>query len=411
MCPHVLASQELEPLLVESLKIELETADHVYVNWEPYYYMKRGCICENCKTSFQSFSGTPAEEVDNVWPDIVIDRQSTLHNRFASWQHGNVVKALEQATQKAGQALGKDSVAHFLISTSADFSPHADRHQWQNPNCYLDSVGQVILWGTGTKALPLGTVDLPWIIGQGFRGNQYEDVNALAAPFRKKSGKRHHPKFIFLPAVSFDGEGRLVYPKVFAFNTILTLFEGFQGHASYSENGVDARYFSARAHASHYLANFEDAALDGDPLWDVTVTPVSEIPVLTARGGELTVLYHKALTYKGQTILALGNDDLVPHYVRVQFTPAMNSDSVWLFDPVKRLALGGEKGFSSNQLRSGILIEVPPKDFVVLRSETERASVLQYGAHVESQIRLKERFEKIKTRLSRRAQAVTSFAD
>ncbi len=95
MCPHALASKEFEPLLVEALRGELETADHVYVNWEPYYYMKRGCICEACKDSFQSFTKMSAEEVDEVWPDIVTDRQSKVHNRFASWQHGNLVIALE----------------------------------------------------------------------------------------------------------------------------------------------------------------------------------------------------------------------------------------------------------------------------------------------------------------------------
>jgi len=298
-----------------------------------------------------------------------------------------------------------------LISTASDFTPHADRHQWQDPNFYLDSVGQVILWGTGTKAIPLGAVDLPWIIGQGFRGNQYKDVNTLAEPFRKKSGKRHHPKFIFLPAVSFDGEGRLVYPKVFAFNTILTLFEGFQGHSSYSENGVDARYFAARAQASRYLAAFEDAVLDGSPLAGLDVTPVSDVPALMTRGGKLNVLYHKALRHEGQTILALGNDDVVPHYVRVQQRRATYGKPVWFADPVKWVVLGGERGFSSTQLQKGFLVEIPPKDFVVLQSETEPSKAMESRFNFVSQTHLQKRFEKDQAGLTQRAQAIAALAN
>ena len=129
------------------------------------------------------------------------------------------------------------------------------------------------------------------------------------------------------------------------------------------------------------------------------------------RGGKLNVLYHKALSHKGQTILALGNDDVVPHYVRVQLRRATNGKPVWFADPVKCLVLGGERGFSSSQLQRGFLVEIPPKDFVVLQSETELSKVMESRFNFVSQTHLEKRFEKDQAGLTQRAKAITALVD
>ena len=162
-------------------------------------------------------------------------------------------------------------------------------------------------------------------------------------------------------------EGKFVMPRVFYFQTVLNVLEGLDGHASYREYGVDARFMRLRAKAARIQAMYESFTLHGKSKSNFTAAIGSPTPKIRNR----TVLYASSYEREGGQIVALGNDGTDCIYVTLALTDIEGGKPVWLVDRIAGTIFGGKDGFGAEELARGVLIDIPHKEFRILEVHRE----------------------------------------
>lgn len=364
MCPSVLASDAFFPTLVEEAQRELQHGDHIYVNWEPFRYLKQGCVCDFCKRSFRDFAGLSGAELERLWPDVVLDWQSDLHNRFTSHQHGRVIAALQRATEEAARRLGREEGASYVIATSGEFRAGDERLRIQDPLEYASDVNTIAIWGTAGMDAHAGSPSPTAMVGQNLSDRRHRYVKQLLGPAMQETGSRHAPKLLYL--LNPNTNQRLVFPKVFYFHTVLTFLEGWEGHGSFKGVGLDARYMRARAKAARVISSFEDLVWDGSESASFHAKVVSPIPSLRRREGRARILYANSYVLGERRLVALGNDGIDPIFVKLRVGDLEPGGRSLLVDRIHAQVHGGTQGLTAAELRAGVLVRVPPKEFAFL---------------------------------------------
>ncbi|MFA7232189.1 MAG: hypothetical protein WC071_13035, partial [Victivallaceae bacterium] len=134
------------PLIKNSL-VAKDSYDNIMSNWEPFKYDFKGCFCDRCKAEFIKYSGLSSVEVDKVWPKDVTTKYRDTWIKFRSWQHGQVVKTLEDTTVAIGKEAGKD--AHFIpeIAWSHMTEGGRDEAAQYDSRDYMNNLKFIEPWG------------------------------------------------------------------------------------------------------------------------------------------------------------------------------------------------------------------------------------------------------------------------
>jgi hypothetical protein len=77
-------------------------------------FQKQGCVCDRGKREFADFARLSAAEVDALWPGVVIDTASDLHNRFSSFQFANIIRTLQELTRQRESRCRRSSITKFV---------------------------------------------------------------------------------------------------------------------------------------------------------------------------------------------------------------------------------------------------------------------------------------------------------
>ena len=199
-------------------------------------------------------------------------------------------------------------------------------------------------------------------------------------------------------------EGQFSMPRVFYFQTVMTLFQGLDGHASYREFGVDARYLRLRAKAAHIMATYEKWTLYGKPMKNYAVKIVSPVPNLVGK----EILFPRSYEYENRQVIALGNDYQYPIFVELKID-GLKKTPTWLVDRINGKVYGGKKGYSTRDMTEGVLIDVPHKEFRIFEVHGDLKGLDIEKVETADQKTVEGALEKSKPKLVKEARFLESF--
>jgi len=410
-CPTMLASPDLFPLIKEQAAKKLETTDWIEENWEPHMFEKRGCVCELCKRAFQEFSRLPASRVESLWPDCVVDMNNKSHNQFTAHQMAQAMLTFDRAWREASREMGRPGTACYVpaVPPHIDFTPDSDKFKIRGASEYVGQLNALTMWGV-PFAIKLGRVHLPSLVGHNLVSlDEIRASVAMADRHGRQEAGRRRPRLYNMSGIQFGvtSEGKFVMPRVFYFQTVLDVLEGLDGHASYREYGVDARFMRLRAEAARIMATYESYTLHGEPKANFTAAIASPAPNIPER----SVLYTKSCEREGSQIIALGNDGIARIYVTLTLTDLEGGKPVWLVDRMAGTIFGGKGGFGADELVRGVLIDIPHKEFRILEVHRELTdpTFQAFAAVDETEVRAKLDAEK--DHLAENAERLESLAE
>ena len=122
--------------------------DHAGGNWEPYIYDYKGCYCDTCCGEFAEYAKLDLAEVKKYWPADLLKKYPKEWVRFRSWQHGKVVRTINEDVKKAGAADGgKNSFFIPDISYYGFTDAKSDQQAQYNSRDYAYALDRVCIWG------------------------------------------------------------------------------------------------------------------------------------------------------------------------------------------------------------------------------------------------------------------------
>ncbi len=304
ICPTKFLSGKFDSAMIAMAKTKLQETRDIYDNWEPYMFLKQGCVCDDCKKAFQQRYKLSAKTVDKLWPAVVADWNDQQHNRFFSEQLGRIMLKCQKYVEIAGRELKLDYTPSFIPSMHPNFfNPHHKWNRVHNPKDYLHGLNGVILWsylnGNNPFSAPSNSM-----IGNNLAFLPSWD-NALNA--RKKWGRKdktgHYlPKLYFLQTEYYFAEN-MVSPKDYYFTSVMVFIHGLDGYGTWGQFfKQEARYLKQNVKANTLISKFEDIVLDGQVINDIKVTQVNPTTQ--------KVLYSRGFKYQNRYWVAIGNDHL-----------------------------------------------------------------------------------------------------
>ncbi|MBM4089687.1 MAG: hypothetical protein FJ276_09705 [Planctomycetes bacterium] len=405
ICPELLNSPEFFPNVKEVAGKFLKTSDHMQVNWEPYSYVKRGCVCERCRKAFIDFARTEgkmtAEDAEAAWPACVIDPNSDVHNRFTGRQMALTHGTYQRATTEASKELGRTIRAEFMPAVAShEFNPEDLRWVTNGTREYFKYVESLTTWGFPYD-VNLGVVNIPRNIGNAMLMLEaVERALAIREEYVPKNDDRR-PRIYNISGIQFGGERRVAMPRDFYMTTMMNFVAGIDGHASYREFGVDARYLRLRAKAAQTMAAYEKYILHGARKTNYRVSTVSPVPDMKGRD----IFMSRSYEHDGRQIVALGNDYVYTVFVQLEFQDLSGKGPLWLIDRINGKVFGGKEGYSAETLAKGVLVDVPGKEFRILEVSDKPAEGLP-GADEKA---MQEMFQAQKPNLAEQAEYIESL--
>jgi hypothetical protein len=363
LCPALLGSEAMFPHVLKEAKLALATTDHAYANWEPYMYQKRGCVCDRCKKAFIKHSGMTEAEMDKIWPDCVLNYGNKAHNAFTSHQLAQVHKILQRGIRQASKELGRKIPGNWIPAISPrEFLSDDERYQTNGSREHTKYLESFTIWGMPFAVRP-GVINRQRLIGHNLDMVKSMDatLKVARANGRMENGKRR-PEVLNISGIHFMGENRFAMPRVHYFQAVLNFINGMDGHSSYREFGVDARFLRLRAKAARIMATHEDIVLDGKVVKNATVECMTKVP--QGLNGK-PFLYVRSFQHKKDRLVAVGNDHYLAIDVKLKVL-GLPAGSYTLRDRINGRTYGGPKGFSPKQLAAGVTLDIPPKEFRVL---------------------------------------------
>jgi hypothetical protein len=372
VCPTLLTtSPAYFALLLEDAKNTLKDTQHVYINWEPYMFQKSGCVCERCKKAFQAFGNLGDAEVDKLWPDVVLDEKSEVHNRFFSAQLGAAMRNAQKAVRQAGESLGLPFKPNLVPAFAPPYiTPGEPWYRFHDPREYFGSLELAAMWSY-PNTISLTSFDPRRLMGNTLTPlvPAFRHAAALIAQVGRGEGGARRPRVVFMATEYYDQEH--VLPRDYYFNSLLSFFAGMAGHATWAYYGkADARYIALNAKANDLFSRHEDLVLDGEEMKGVAALQVSPVPA-TLGGEPVQTLFTKGFQGKSERLIALGNDTFRSQYVKCSIPglPGGISYRLWDASGKKYYQKEASAGWSANELGEGVLIELPRKEWAVLLIE------------------------------------------
>ncbi len=346
ICPTKFLSGKFDAAMIKMAKTKLQQTHDIYDNWEPYMFLKHGCVCDDCKHAFQQRYKLSATKVDKLWPAVVTDWNDQQHNQFFSEQMGKVMLNCQKYVETAARQLKLGYIPNFIPSMHPNFfNPHHKWHKVHNPKDYLHGINAIILWsylnGNNPFSAPSDNM-----IGNNLAFLPSWD-NALNA--RKKWGRKdktgHYlPKLYFLQTEYYFAEN-FVSPKDYYFTSVMVFIHGFDGYGTWGQFfKQEARYLKQNVKANTLISKFENIVLDGKIANNFTVI---QLKATTQK-----VLYSRGFKYQNRYFVAIGNDHLQP--IAVKITSKLPGSK--LIDELN------SKTYSGN-ISSGITLTLPGKSW------------------------------------------------
>ena len=150
----------------------------------------------------------------------------------------------------ASRELGRPVKAEFVPAVSTgEFHPDGPYYATNGSSEYCKYNEAVSVWGMSYD-VRLGVMNLPRLVGNSFYMAPHI---GLALDVIEKHGRiedgRRRPRLYNVSGIQFRGENRFAMPRDFYVTAVMNFIMGLDGHASYREAGVDARYMRLRANA------------------------------------------------------------------------------------------------------------------------------------------------------------------
>jgi hypothetical protein len=360
--------------IIRDYLVTKDLADQIMSNWEPYMFNFKGCFCDRCKDEFVKYSKEPKADIYKAWAKDILVKYRDKWVKFRSWQHGKLVKTLEQTCQKIGKEAGKDS--HFIpeVAWSALTEGGRDHFAQNDPRDYMDSLPVIEPWG------PYVFFDFtrPYIYNTGIHLITYEagkNIKKYVAKYVPNKKKR--PALIAFPH-GIQCDTWVTEPEAISFEMLCYFVNGWNGaFLYYMPRGYDARWWNAATEANRLISAYENLVFDGKRIDTAKVKavspmPSSKLPSYWREGGNFL---QKIPTLANATILntveyKLGNKRLVAvgnFWQKAECfynlsIPGLNANAKYaVTQPIEKrcfTATAKRRYFTGKELANGILLQV-----------------------------------------------------
>ncbi len=261
--------------ILRKVIVEDRGAEHFQPNWEPYMFDWKGCFCDRCREEFIRWSELPRADVEAAWPEDIIRNYREKWVQFRSWQHGELVRTLEEDVSALGREVGIEShfipeVAFPMFTEEGQGDDFAAQYHSRDYSKYLPVVQP---WGGYCSQ----NLYKPYVYETGY----HLKVQAVAEAVRKfvdTLPADERPEIIGLPH-SYQGDNRVTQPEAIAFDFLTYFANGWDGAMAYVfPRGYDARYWRAMAGANSLIARFEEAVSVDAREDNHAIEPVTPVP-------------------------------------------------------------------------------------------------------------------------------------
>ncbi len=382
VCPTLMyTSPKYAEMLKQKFSKSLEQGDEVYSNWEPYMFMKQGCVCDRCKKEFQQFSKLSDKELAKVWPACVINEENELHNRFSSYQYACIIKL----AQKTARAVNGKS--NFLIAYEPSFvNPGTPWSKYHAHSDFYKDIDMTIMWSY-PNTISLSSIDIKSIPGDNLAQlpQDFADAKAIADKFGRKEGNSIYPKIFFMGTEYMFNN--LVMPKDYYFISLLCFFSGLDGSGTWATHfKCDARYAALNAQANTIISELENIVMDGKKVDNAQVSIASPVPVkINDKPVKLSIVH--AFEYQGRELIAVGNDYIYRIYVKLAIS-GLPEGQYSLTDSIgkKVYRKDGRYGYSAQALSDGVLIQISSKEWAALTLDSSSVNGVGYTLCTQADI-------------------------
>ncbi len=267
--------EHVHDAILRKIIVEDRGAEHFQPNWEPYMYDWKGCFCDRCREEFVRWSELPRADVEAAWPQDIIRNYREKWAQFRSWQHGQLLRTLEEDVSALGREVGIEShfipeVAYPMFTEEGQADDFAAQYHSRDYSQYLPVVQP---WG--------GYCSQNLYKSYVYETGYHLKVQAVAGPVREFVDSRpegRRPQVIGLPH-SYQGDNRVTQPEAIAFDFLTYFANGWDGAMAYIfPRGYDARYWRALAGANSLIARFEDFVAPDRRDDRHTVEPTTPLP-------------------------------------------------------------------------------------------------------------------------------------
>ncbi len=374
-CPTLIyTSPKYADLLKQKFVKTLAESNHIYSNWEPYMFMKQGCVCDRCRKEFQQFGKLSDEEMAKVWPACVINEENELHNRFSSYQYASIINLAQKTARDVN---GK---ADFLIAYEPSFVNQGN--PWSKYHAHGDfykDIDMTIMWSY-PNTISLSAIDMKSIPGDSLAQlpQDFADAKAIADKSGRREGNTVYPKIFFMGTEYMFNN--LVVPKDYYFMSLLCFFSGLDGYGTWCTHfKCDSRYAALNAKANTIISDLENIVLDGKKTDNAKVTIVSPVPDKIS-DKLVTLAIVRAFEYHGRAMVAVGNDYVYGIYVKLSVS-GLPEGQYRLYDAVSKNVYqqNSQNGYSAQALSDGILIPVKGKEWVALTVDSTTSKMDGYA--------------------------------
>ena len=396
VCPTLLyTSPKYADILKQKFTRTLAESDHIYSNWEPYMFMKQGCVCDRCKKEFQKFGNLSDEELAKIWPACVINEENELHNRFSSYQYARIIKLAQKTAREVN---GK---ANFLIAYEPSFvNPGTLWSKYHAHSDFYKNIDMTIMWSY-PNTISLSAIDIKLIPGDNLAQlpEDFADAKKIAEQAGRREGNSVYPKIFFMGTEYMFNN--LVVPKDYYFMSLLCFFSGLDGYGTWCTHfKCDARYAALNAKSNTVISELENIVLDGKKIDNVQVSIVSPVPVkINDKPVKLSII--RAFEYQGRELVAVGNDYLYRIYVKLSVS-GLPEGQYNLTDTISKKVYRKDSntGYSATDLAAGILLPVNGKEWLVLMIDTASTDSSSVCTQVAVTKQLADETAQLKTKLA-----------
>jgi hypothetical protein len=394
VCPVLMySSAKYAKILKEKFTETLKEADHIYSNWEPYMFIKQGCVCQRCKKEFQKFASLNDVEVAKEWPNCVIDKENETHNRFSSYQYAEIIKQAQKLTREAGVDLKLKHKPNFMVAYEPSFvDPDKSWFKTHSHNLFYKNIDMSIMWSY-PNSMSLSAFDLKRIPGISLAKlpRAFANATKIVNESGRKAGNERFPKILFM-GTEYGMKTSLVMPKDYYFMSLLCFFSGLDGYGTWCTHfKTDARYVALNAKANSLISKLENIVMDGKKRSNAKITIVSPVPKKIG-DKPVTLATVKSFEYKNRELVAIGNDHIADIYLKLQVS-GLSGKNYHLYDYAsgKVYQKSGSSSYSASDLAQGVIIPIEAKSWSALMIETGALNVnkkmINSSAAVQKQLR------------------------
>ena len=298
---------------VPYIKRNLEGADGLWANWEPYYYAGRGCFCDTCRKNFAKFVGVSEEQMKKEWPqELALGRKYHKQAvRFRSLEHAKLMNTLNEVI--TGATGGKGKSLGFIPGVQVDNMSSTWRQNGfdkeTHPIDYAGNFDWIDPWGP----YAYWYAHNPFVYNKSFNLRTFLKAKDVRSAVNKDYKKA--PKLLAFPH-GLQGNDWVTQPESIAIELLSFLFNRWEGATVYAfPKGYDARYWKAFADATTVSALYDRFVFKGKRVDEkVTLTPQAPYAADTAIVDRMlgthayySMLQHTAFELDGTLIAAVFN--------------------------------------------------------------------------------------------------------